>query len=183
MAGFLQTLRCDAARLSQVSPDQIRASVLMLKLFNPRFTPVVMIRLAAAAWAIRPLKPLALLFTWLNVVLFGIECTPRCSIGPGLMLPHTSGTVIGAIQVGAGVTIFQGVTIGAREADLAFIPSSRPVVGDDVVIGAGAKILGGIKVGNRSRIGANAVVIENVPAGGVAVGVPAKVIKVLEGYE
>ena len=183
MAGFLQTLRCDASRLSQLPPEQIGAVQLLLKLFNPRFVPVVMIRLAAAAWAVAPLKPVALLITWLNVLLFGIECTPRCTIGPGLMLPHTSGTVIGALQVGAGATIFQGVTLGAREADLAFIPSSRPVIGDDVVIGAGAKVLGGLKVGDRSRIGANAVVIEDVPAGGVAVGIPAKVVKILDGNE
>ena len=180
MGVFFHTLRCDAARLSQRKPDEIGVIHLLMKLVNPRFLPVFLIRLAAAAWRHTLFKPFGLLLTWLNFLLFGIECTPRCQIGPGLMLPHTSGTVIGAVSIGTNATIFQGVTLGAREADLGFTAETRPEVGDNVIIGAGAKVLGGIKLGNGSQIGANAVVIENVPENGVAVGIPAKVVKVLD---
>ena len=180
MGVFFHTLRCDAARLSQRKPDEIGVIHLLMKLVNPRFLPVFLIRLAAAVWRHTLFKPFGLLLTWLNFLLFGIECTPRCQIGPGLMLPHTSGTVIGAVSIGTNATIFQGVTLGAREADLGFTAETRPEVGDNVIIGAGAKVLGGIKLGNGSQIGANAVVIEDVPGNGVAVGIPAKVVKVLD---
>ncbi|MBV5330168.1 MAG: hypothetical protein JZU65_21500 [Chlorobium sp.] len=112
-------------------------------------------------------------FTWLNVILFGIEFTAKCEVGPGLMLPHTSGTVVGAVKLGSNVTIFQGVTLGAKFADIAFTPETRPMVGDNVIIGAGAKILGGISVGGDAVIAANSLVIENVERGAVMIGVPA----------
>jgi serine O-acetyltransferase len=110
------------------------------------------------------------------VILFGIECTARCSIGPGLLLPHTSGTVIGANLIGNNATIFQGVTLGALIADFDFDPTKRPTIGDDVTVGAGAKVLGGVHVASRATIGANAVVLMSIPEGAVAVGIPAKII-------
>lgn len=118
-------------------------------------------------------------FSLINVILFGLEVTPRCKIGPGLLIPHTSGTVIGAAEIGSNVTIFQGVTLGAKFADLAFTPESRPVLEDDVVIGAGAKVLGGIRIGKKGIISANSLLMESVPANGFAIGVPA-VVKVRE---
>jgi serine O-acetyltransferase len=119
-------------------------------------------------------KPLALMLSLINFVFFGLEVTPRCSIGPGLILPHTHGTVIGANRIGCNSTIFQGVTLGAKYADLEFDPSSRPVVGDNVTLGAGAKVLGGIKIGNRAIIAANSLVVTSVPDNAFMIGVPAE---------
>lgn len=172
-------LRADLARLS---PTQKKGELPLIKwrnVFNPRFTPVLMIRLARYFYLLPWLRPLSLLFTWLNLFLFGIECTAKCDVGSGLLLPHTSGTVIGAGKIGANVTIFQGVTLGALELDMGFDLSRRPILSDGVVVGAGAKILGGISVGQGAIIGANAVVLQPIPAGGVAVGIPAKVIKIV----
>jgi serine O-acetyltransferase len=118
-------------------------------------------------------------FSLANVILFGLEVTPRCKIGPGLLIPHTSGTVIGAAELGENVTIFQGVTLGAKYADLDFTPSTRPVLEDDVVIGSGAKVLGGIRIGKQGVVASNSLLTESVPANGYAIGVPA-IVKVRE---
>lgn len=171
-------LRFDLARIGNSNRKNI-GLVGWLNLLHPRFIPVLLIRLSRYCHGSRFLVPLGIMFTWINFFLFGIECTAKCDIGPGLMLPHTSGTVIGASKIGANVTIFQGVTLGALELDMGFDILRRPILSDCVVVGAGAKILGGIVVGEGAVIGANAVVIQNVPAGGVAVGVPAKVIKTI----
>ena len=111
----------------------------------------------------------------LNVLLFGIEVSPLVEIGGGLSLPHTVGTVLGAASIGKNCTILQGVTLGSIEQDTGFTKSSRPVIGNDVYIGAGAKVIGSVFVGDNARIGANAVVLCDVPAHAVAVGVPAKI--------
>jgi serine O-acetyltransferase len=119
------------------------------------------------------LRPIAAILSIGNVVLFGLEVTPRCRIGEGLLLPHTSGTVIGAATIGCNVTIFQGVTLGAKEADLAFDSLKRPTIGSNVVVGAGAKVLGGIRVGDGAIIAANSVVIDDVRDKAVVMGIPA----------
>ncbi|WP_051675893.1 serine O-acetyltransferase [Polaromonas glacialis] len=145
-------------------------------LFSPRLIPVVLCRTAHSLYRLK-LGPLAKGVSLLNFFLFGIEVAVRCPIGKGLFLPHTQGTVIGAWSIGENVTIFQGVTLGAREVDFSYQESSRPSVGDGVTIGSGAKVLGGVTLGSGSRIGANAVVLESVPASVVAAGIPARVLK------
>jgi serine O-acetyltransferase len=173
---MLETLRADLLRLSACNGSNEATKVKWFNLMNPRFTPVLIIRLSRSCYLTRWLRPLSIALTWLNVILFGVECTARCSIGPGLMLPHTSGTVIGASLIGENATIFQGVTLGAVIADFGFDPTKRPTIGDNVTIGAGAKILGGVHVASRATIGANAVVLMSIPEGAVAVGVPAKIV-------
>lgn len=176
---MLAQVRLDIARMRELSGmgrGPVSAMAAIAGMLSPRLCPVILIR--AAAWlAAHRLGPLAKLVTVINLVLFGIEVSSRIPIGPGLFLPHTSGTVIGAARVGANVTIFQGVTLGAKELDMVFDLSTRPVIEDEVVIGAGAKILGGVRVGRGARIGANAVVVTDVPPGAVAVGVPAKIMQ------
>ena len=149
---------------------------LWLGLLSPRFLPVLLCRLAHFFYRLK-LGFLAKLFSSLNFFLFGIEIAARCPIGKGLFLPHTHGTVIGAWSIGENATIFQGVTLGAREVDFSYHKSSRPTVGDNVTIGSGAKILGGLTLGSGSRVGANAVVLNDIGLGMLAVGVPAKVLK------
>ena len=144
-------------------------------LFHHRFFPIVICRTARAAMlAGIPIFPKML--TYLNIVIFGLEVAPRCEIGPGLFFPHTSGTVVGAYRLGSNVTIFQGVTLGAKELDMAFDPSLRPTVGDDVTLGAGCKILGGIHLGDHVAVGANSVVLDSVESNTTVVGVPARKI-------
>ena len=146
-----------------------------LGIFSPRFIPNLLCRLAYFFYSIH-LGPIGKLFALLNFFLFGIEIAVRCPIGPGLFLPHTQGTVIGAYRIGVNVTIFQGVTLGAREVNFAYGPSERPTIEDNVSIGAGAKVIGGLTVGEGARIGANAVVVRSIPAGATAVGVPARLL-------
>lgn len=149
---------------------------LLLNIFNPRFLPVVLCRLAHALYKYR-LTPLARLMSLLNFVLFGIEIAMRCEIGDGVYFPHTVGTVIGAQRIGRNAVIYHGVTFGAKEIDLDYVDNQRPIVGDNVIIGSGAKVLGGISIEDNVVIGANAVVIESVPTGVVAGGVPAKILR------
>ncbi len=114
------------------------------------------------------------LLTYLNIVLFGLEVSPRCEIGPGIFFPHTSGTVIGASRIGNRVTVFQGVTLGAKALDMGFNPGLRPEVGDSVLLGAGCKILGGIKIGDNVIVGANSVVVDSIQPNTTVAGIPAR---------
>lgn len=156
--------------------DGVSSLRLWLGLLSPRFVPVLLCRLAHALYRLK-LGPLAKFVSLLNFFLFGIEIAVRCPIGKGLFLPHTQGTVIGAWSIGENATIFQGVTLGAREVDFSYQESSRPTVGHGVTIGSGAKVLGGVTLGSGSRIGANAVVLSDVAPGLLAVGIPAKVVE------
>jgi serine O-acetyltransferase len=148
---------------------------LWVGLLSFRFLPVLLYRFSYFFYCLN-IKPIAKIFSLINFLLFGIEISIRCHIGKGLFLPHTHGTVIGAWSIGENATIFQGVTIGARELDFDYKEENRPKIHDDVIIGAGAKVIGGVTLGSNARIGANAVVLEDVPPSALAVGVPAKII-------
>jgi serine O-acetyltransferase len=105
----------------------------------------------------------------------GIEIHPGATIGKRLVIDHGMGVVIGETAIiGDDVLIYHGVTLGGKTLD----PVKRhPTVGDRVILGAGSKLIGDITVGNDCRVGANAVVTKNMPAGTVAVGVNAKLIR------
>lgn len=137
--------------------------------------PVVFIRLAEF-FATHHLGIVGKMFTMANVAMFGIEVSPQVRIGGGLFLPHTVGTVLGAEKIGRNVTISQGVTLGTAEPDKGFTVSLRPVIGNHVTLGAGAKVIGRITVGDYAKVGANAVVLQDVPPYALAVGVPARII-------
>src|ERR1700677_4149801 len=113
---------------------------LLRRLLHPRFLPIVLCRCSREALLIG-IPALSHLLSYLNLIVFGIEISPKCVIGPGIFFPHTSGTVIGASKIGRNATIFQGVTLGAKEIDMSYDLALRPVLGDFVVVGAGAKIL------------------------------------------
>ncbi len=94
-----------------------------------------------------------------------------CSdIGGGLFIQHGFATVVAARKVGENCWINQQVTIGFDR------PGARPILGDNVSVHAGAKVLGDITIGNGARVGANAVVLEDVPPGYTAVGIPARLL-------
>ena len=167
-------LKADLLRLVPMNQSFFSLAV---RVFHPRFLPVLFVRLSRYFYCHKPLRFLSPLLTWLNVFIFGIEVTPRSDIGPGLMLPHTFGTVIGAIVIGPNATVFQGATIGASSLDMDFDENKRPVIGANVIVGAGAKILGGLAVGNDVTVGANSVVVKSIADGMVVAGVPAKIIR------
>ena len=116
----------------------------------------------------------ARVFAELTRILTGVEIHPGAVLGSGLFIDHATGVVIGeTAEVGDDVTIFHGVTLGGTGADTG---KRHPTIGDRVIVGAGAKILGPIKIGDDSRIGANAVVVKEVPSSSVVVGVPGQII-------
>ncbi|BDE14994.1 MULTISPECIES: serine O-acetyltransferase [Mycobacterium] len=123
---------------------------------------------------LRGARLLARTLAELTRILTGVEIHPGATLGPGLFIDHATGVVIGeTAEIGEDVTIFHGVTLGGTGRDRG---KRHPTIGDRVVIGAGAKVLGAIKIGDDSRIGANSVVVKEVPASSVVVGVPGQVV-------
>jgi serine O-acetyltransferase len=140
-------------------------------LLYPRIQAVILFRMSHALYRWK-LFPLAYLLQAVQGVISGAEIHPAARIGPGLCLVHSQGIVIGdRAIIGRNFQCFQGVTVGDSRKD-----GRQPVIGDRVVATAGCKILGGIVVGDDAVIGANAVVLIDVPANGVAVGVPARIL-------
>ncbi|MGE5450930.1 MAG: serine O-acetyltransferase [Acidobacteriota bacterium] len=108
--------------------------------------------------------PPHILNKWFNGCVIGIGAT----FEPGFVLIHPIGVVINAsVRGGANVWLESGVVIGDNRGQ-------SPRLGNDVFIGSGAKVIGGVTIGDGGRVGANAVVLQDVPAGATAVGVPAK---------
>jgi len=109
-------------------------------------------------------------------VLTGVEIHPAARIGDALFIDHGAGVVIGeTAEIGDNVTLYQGVTLGGT----GFARGKRhPTVEDDVVVGSGAKLLGPINVGEGSKVGANSVVIHDVPARSTVVGNPGHPVRV-----
>jgi serine O-acetyltransferase len=106
---------------------------------------------------------------------YGIELPYTAKVGRGVIFEHQSGVVIhGSCVIGDGCVIRQGVTIGNRDWETRF---QAPTLGNRVNVGAGAKIIGPIAIGEGATIGANAVVLADVPAGATAVGIPARIVK------
>jgi serine O-acetyltransferase len=121
-----------------------------------------------------PMAPRAISFTSRAVT--GIEIHPAAKIGEDFFIDHGSGVVIGeTAEIGDRVTLYQGVTLGGT----GFARGKRhPTVGDDVTVGSGAKLLGPVNVGNGAKIGANTVVIEDVPQNSTVVGNPGHTVRV-----
>jgi serine O-acetyltransferase len=107
--------------------------------------------------------------------LTGIEIHPAAVIGEGFFIDHGMGVVIGETAIiGKNVTLYQGVTLGGTGKEKG---KRHPTIGDNVVIGTGAKILGNITIGENSYVGANAVVVKDVPPNSTVVGVPGRITK------
>jgi len=157
-------------------------------LFSPGFLAIFCYRLCTRArslWLCRKVPGLRLLpgcFIRFGQFATGAEINPRARIAPGVKIHHPSGLVIGDCTIESGAQLFQCVTLGAdgtspRGAD------RYPTVGRGATLFAGAKIIGAVRIGERAMVGANSVVLESVPDGGVAVGIPARVIKIVPADE
>ncbi len=116
------------------------------------------------------------LFAYLTTAVTGVEIHPAARIGRGLFIDHGTGVVIGeTAEVGDDVTLYQGVTLGGT----GFARGKRhPTVGNEVMVGAGAALLGPIVIGDRAKIGANSVVIHDVPPNSTVVGNPGHPVRV-----
>jgi serine O-acetyltransferase len=105
----------------------------------------------------------------------GIEIHPGATIGKGLFIDHGTGVVIGeTAEIGEDCTLYQGVTLGGTGKDKG---KRHPTLGNNVMVGAGAKILGPFCVGDNAKVGANALVLSEVPPDATAVGVPARIVR------
>jgi serine O-acetyltransferase len=121
------------------------------------------------------LKWIARLLSMLSRWVTGIEIHPGAKIGRRVFLDHGLGIVIGeTTEIGDDCTIYQGVTLGGTSLYKGV--KRHPTLGNGVVISAGAKVLGGFTVGDGARVGSNAVVLKEIPAGATAVGIPARIL-------
>lgn len=153
--------------------DPANPSVLEVVFAYPGVHAVWGHRISHWLW-VRGARILARLLAEFTRILTGVDIHPGATLGPGLFIDHATGVVIGeTAEVGEDVTIFHGVTLGGTGRDRG---KRHPTIGDRVTIGAGAKVLGAIKIGDDSRIGANSVVVKEVPSSAVVVGVPGQIV-------
>lgn len=112
-------------------------------------------------------------------VIYASDISLRSQIGPGLVIVHGHDIVIGGnVRIGKKCKILNGVTLGNKDTESPI--NQQPTLGDNVVIGSGAKLLGAIQIGSNVIIGANSVVLKNIPQNVVVAGIPAKVIRNLD---
>jgi serine O-acetyltransferase len=131
-------------------------------------------RLAHFLWNLG-LKWIARVLSMISRFITGIEIHPGAKIGRRVFLDHGLGIVIGeTTEIGDDCTIYQGVTLGGTSLYKGV--KRHPTLGKGVVVSAGAKVLGGFTVGDGARIGSNAVVLKEIPAGATAVGIPARIL-------
>jgi serine O-acetyltransferase len=121
-------------------------------------------------------KILRFIIEYLIRILYSSDISCKAKIGKGFRIMHGHDIVIGAnVVIGDYCKIFNGVTLGNKNTE---IPDSKqPTLEDNVVISTGVKILGGITIGSNSIVGANSVVLKNIPTNSIAVGIPARVVK------
>lgn len=174
-ARVAKELRRDVAAARDRDPAARKVAQLEIVATWPGIQALLAHRLAHALHqAGTPLLPRLIAF--LARTLTGVEIHPAARIGKGLFIDHGSGVVIGeTAEIGDNVTLYQGVTLGGT----GFATGKRhPTVQDNVTIGSGAKLLGPIAVGHGAKIGANSVVITDVPPNSTVVGVPGHPVRV-----
>ena len=153
--------------------DPAAKSLLEVLTSYPGIKAILLHRIAHFFWKIEmPFVPRYL--SEITRELTGIEIHPGAEIGRDFFIDHGGGVVIGeTAKIGDNVTIYQGVVLGGTMTD----PVKRhPTLGNNIVVGTGAKLLGPIIIGDNVKIGANSVVVKDVPPNSVVVGVPGKII-------
>jgi serine O-acetyltransferase len=171
----LAELRRDLAAVRERDPAATGVATAELLVSWPGLHAVLAHRVAHALLAARvPVLPRALAYVSRSVT--GIEIHPAARVGDALFIDHGTGVVIGeTAELGANVTVYQGVTLGGT----GFATGKRhPTVQDNVTIGSGAKLLGPITIGHGAKIGANSVVIHDVPPNSTVVGNPGHPVRV-----
>jgi serine O-acetyltransferase len=168
-------IRCDVAAARERDPAARGVSSLEILLSWPGVHALLAHRVSHTLHAARvPLLPRAMALATRAIT--NIEIHPAASIGQALFIDHGTGVVVGeTAQIGDNVTLYQGVTLGGT----GFATGKRhPTVQDNVTIGSGAKLLGPITIGHGAKIGANSVVIHDVPPNSTVVGVPGHPVRV-----
>jgi serine O-acetyltransferase len=169
--GVISRLRQDVRAIMERDPAA--KSVIEAVLCYPSFHAIIMHRIAHWFYN-RKLVLLPRLLSQWNRFITGIEIHPGAIIGEGLFIDHGMGVVIGeTTEIGDNVTIYQGVTLGGTGKEKG---KRHPTIGNNVVVSTGAKVLGSFTVGDNVKIGANAVVLRNVPPDCTVVGVPGRVV-------
>ena len=167
---------------SIIKRDPAARSKLSIILTYPGVKSVFFHRIAHQLWNLN-LYTLARIISQFSRFLTGIEIHPAAKIGKNLFIDHGMGTVIGETsKVGDNVTLYHGVTLGgispAENSNDQRDTKRHPTIEDNVIIGCGASILGPITIGNCARVGANTVVLKNVPSYATMVGNPVKNINI-----
>jgi serine O-acetyltransferase len=159
-------LAADARRLRELKTKRFPWYVVESLLFENGYQAVVLHRCAHACKR-AGIPALGPFFARLSLFLTGVDIAPAAEIGPGLLISHGVGIVIGGYaRIGSGATLLHGVTIGGP------YPSRRremPTLGDGVFLAAGAKVIGAVRVGDRVFVGADAIVTQDVPDDSVVV--------------
>ncbi len=171
---FFKTLREEARNI--LMKDPAAKNMLEVMLCYPSLKAIIYHRISHKLYK-KKRYTLARIISQRARRITGIEIHPGAKIGKNLFIDHGMGVVIGeTAEIGNNVTIYHGVTLGGIGGD----PNSKrhPTVEDNVMIGAGAKILGPVTIGKGAKIGANAVVLDDVPPYTTVVGVPARVVRV-----
>lgn len=170
--GLATLIREDIACVPQRDPAA--RSTLEVVLFYPGVHALVWHRIAHRLW-LAGRKFSARGLSWFARLVTNIDIHPGATIGERFFIDHGAGVVIGETAViGDDVTMYHGVTLGGTSWSAG---KRHPTVEDGVLIGAGAKILGPITVGPRARIGANSVVIEDIPPEMTVVGIPGRIVR------
>jgi serine O-acetyltransferase len=170
--GWLPRLREDLAEAADRDPAA--RSRLELMLVYPGLHAIWLHRLAHRMWHRPGLTLLARVLAHLNRAMTGVEIHPGATIGRRFFIDHGMGVVIGeTAEVGDDVMLYHGVTLGGRSSSRG---KRHPTVRDGVTIGSGARVLGPVVIGERVQVGANAVVVRDVPPDSVVVGIPGRVL-------
>lgn len=166
---MFKSLRYDLSRV--IENDPAARSKIEVFLLYPTIHALIAYRISHFLYT-KKLFFLARLISQIARFITGIEIHPGAKIGKGLVIDHGMGVVIGeTAEIGDNVLLYHGVTLGGTGKDKG---KRHPTVGDNVIIGSGAKVLGAIFIGSNAKIGANSVVLKDVPEGATAVGIPAK---------
>ena len=160
--------------------DPAVRSRLEVVLAYPGFHAVLWYRLAHGAWR-RNWRLTGRILSNVGRFLTGIEIHPGARIGRRFFIDHGMGVVIGETsEIGDNVTLYHDVTLGgvapAVDSSAQIDQKRHPTLDDDVIVGSGAQILGPIRIGVGARVGANSVVVKDVPPEATAVGIPAKIV-------
>ncbi len=170
--GFLRTVRMDLRAVFEKDPAA--RNIVEVILAYPGFHAIFFHRISHMLWNLKiPVIPR--LLSHIARFLTGIEIHPAAKIGAGFFIDHGMGVVIGeTTEIGQNCLLYQGVTLGGTGKEKG---KRHPTLGKNVVVGTGAKILGPIRIGDYAKIGANSVVLKDVPEYAIVVGVPGKIIK------
>jgi serine O-acetyltransferase len=168
--GWRALLREDVA--TAIARDPAARSRAEVVLSYPGLHALWLHRVSHALWA-KERYLVARLLSQFGRAVTGVEIHPGARIGRRFFIDHGMGVVIGeTTEIGDDVMLYQGVTLGGRSLEK---NKRHPTLEDGVTVGAGARVLGPVTIGHGAQVGANAVVVRDVPAGAVVVGVPGRV--------